>query len=144
MTIKKISAVALLAIAVSACGPIRGSSSGIQDVEYENGIIAHRASDVWLFSHDPSGGEDALHSGSVTVVDGCLLVDGAVVVWHRSHLAAAAEIAEAVMAGNQLHISVGGGGISAEGEDAGGLPVLITQKCPTMTVWFASGDLNRT
>ena len=100
-------------------------------------IEARQIDDVWIFSHNPNGGGDALHTGAATIDNGCLYVDGAVVVWHVDSIDQAEATITAVQAGEQPMLSIGGGGASLE-EGATSLPAEITDRCPTSTVWFGS------
>ncbi|NNF65107.1 MAG: hypothetical protein HKN07_12740 [Acidimicrobiia bacterium] len=100
-------------------------------------IEARKFDDVWIFSHSPDGGDGALHTGVATINNGCLYVDGAVVVWHVDSIDQATATIEAVQAGQQPTLSIGGGGTSLE-EGATSLPAEITDRCPTSAVWFGT------
>ncbi len=113
-----------------------GAGTGTQD---GSGIEALRIDGVWVFRHQPAAGMDALHGGRGEIVDGCLLVDEAVVVWHADRLAEAAEAIAAIRAGENPELLIAGGGISIEeGASTEELPTVITDRCPTSTVWFGA------
>ena len=94
---------------------------------------------VWVFQHDPETVMQALHSGIAEIVNGCLYVDDAIVVWHVDRLDEAARVIAAVQSGEQPDLLIGGGGISLdEGASPEDLPPVITDLCPTSVVWFGS------
>lgn len=103
----------------------------------DRAIEASQIDGIWVFSHNPRGGGNALHGGTATIENGCLYVDGAVVVWHTESLDDAKSAIEAVHAGEAPSLSIGGGGISLE-EGATSLPSEVTDLCPTSTVWFGA------
>ena len=82
---------------------------------------------------------DALHSGTPEIVNGCLVVDATIVVWHLDGIDVAADAIAAVRAGENPRLLVGGGGISVD-ERAGPdqIPTIITDLCPTSAVWFGA------
>lgn len=105
-------------------------ASGIQRVQMDG---------TWVFFHDPESSMEALHSGVPEIVDNCLYVDSAVVVWHVDQLVSAQAAIEAVRAGRITDLIIGGGGFSLdEGATAEEIPVIISDVCPTEAVWFAS------
>ena len=72
-------------------------------------------------------------------MNGCLYIDGAIVVWHVDRIDEAARAITAVRAGESPQLLVGGGGISLEeGALPDQLPAVITDRCPTSTVWFGA------
>ncbi len=100
-------------------------------------IDALQVEGVWVFSHSQAGGDDALHGGVATIENGCLYVDGAIVVWHVDGLAEAKAAIASVREGGRPELSIGGGGISLD-EGAAELPASVTQRCDTTTVWFGT------
>lgn len=117
------------------------SVSSLPPEESRNGITARLVADTWIFSHNPNGGADGLHGGFASIVDGCLLVDGAVVIWHEDDIVPAGDLIAAVHAGERPNVSVGGGGVTlAEGGDVSQFPGIILDRCSTDTIWYASGD----
>ncbi len=135
----------LLALAVFgavACGsrtdavpraPLTTTTSGTSN---DGGVQAVQLDGVWIFQHRPSGGNDALHGGSPAIVDGCLRVGGAVVVWHVDHLDRAEAAIAAARRGDAEPLSIGGGGLSlAEGGQLGQIPESIRELCPIDEVW---------
>ena len=46
------------------------------------GIEAFQIDGVWVFQHQPEFSMDALHGGTPEIVDGCLVIDKTIVVWH--------------------------------------------------------------
>ena len=82
---------------------------------------------------------DALHSGTPEIVNGCLVVDNTIVVWHFDCTDDAAEAIAAAKAGESPQLLIGGGGISLdEGATPDQIPTIITDLCPTSAVWFGA------
>ncbi len=82
---------------------------------------------------------EALHSGTPEIVDGCLVVDNTIVVWHVDRLDEADEAVAAAKAGESPQLLIGGGGISLdEGATPDQIPSTITDLCPTSAVWFGA------
>lgn len=107
----------------------------------EDGITASQFEGTWLFGHRPQVSMAALHGGIATIDDGCLLVDGAAVVWYEDALPAAQELVDLIQSGETVSVLVGGGGISLD-EGGGPLPTIITDRCSVTTVWYgASGEV---
>ncbi|MCH8991960.1 MAG: hypothetical protein IIA44_09470, partial [Acidobacteria bacterium] len=46
------------------------------------GIEAFQIDGIWVFQHRSEAAMDALHSGTPEIVNGCLVVDATIVVWH--------------------------------------------------------------
>ncbi|MFQ5948588.1 MAG: hypothetical protein ACE5KX_06995 [Acidimicrobiia bacterium] len=81
----------------------------------------------------------ALHSGTPEIIDGCLVIDDTIVVWHVDRIDEAAKAIEAVKAGESPQLLIGGGGISLdEGARPDQIPTAITDRCPTSAVWFGA------
>lgn len=109
------------------------------DPERVDGIDALQIDGVWVFTHDPEGADAALHSGAPEIVNGCLVVDNTVVVWHVDRLDEADEAVAAAKAGESPQLLIGGGGISLdEGASPDEIPSIITDLCPTSAVWFGA------
>ena len=103
------------------------------------GIEAFQIDGVWVFQHQPAGFNEALHGGTPEIVDGCLVIDKAIVVWHADRIDEAAKAIAAVKAGESPQLLIGGGGISIdEGARPDQFPTVITDQCPTSTVWFGA------
>lgn len=109
-------------------------------------IGAEQYDNVWVFEHAPAAGPDALYTGTVSIVDGCLFVGDAIVVWHASRQSDPQALIKAVQAGEDLTVALGGAGIGedsmAEG-DPRPIPTFISERCPTTSVWFANADAMR-
>ncbi|MEA2001324.1 MAG: hypothetical protein U9N84_05495 [Actinomycetota bacterium] len=104
-----------------------------------NGIEAFQIDGVWVFQHNPEGWDDALHSGTADVVNGCLVVDGTIVIWHIDRIDEAADVIAAINAGGAPQLLIGGGGISLnEGATPDQIPAIIADQCPTSAVWFGA------
>lgn len=104
-----------------------------------NGIEAVEIDGVWVFMHDPGNYMEALHSGKPEILDGCLMVDDAVVVWHTDMFEDAAAAIAAVKAGDSPQYLISGGGLSVtEGADPMQIPEVITDRCSTEAVWFGA------
>ena len=109
------------------------------DPEPVDGIGALQIDGIWVFTHDPEGADAALHSGAPEIVNGCLVVDNTIVVWHVDRLDEADEAVAAAKAGESLQLIIGGGGISLdEGASPDQIPSIITDLCPTSAVWFGA------
>ena len=94
---------------------------------------------VWVFQHNPEGSNAALHSGTAEIVDGCLIVDNTIVVWHVDRIDDATRAIAAIKAGDTPHLLVGGGGLSiVEGASPDLIPTFITERCPTQAVWYGA------
>ena len=105
----------------------------------ENGITALQIDGVWVFHHEPDGANGALHGGTAEIVDGCLLVDSTIVVWHVDTLDEAEEAIAAVRAGESPQLLIGGGGISLdEGADLSQFPSVITDRCSARAIWYGA------
>ena len=105
----------------------------------DEGIEALQIDGVWVFQHQPGSGMEALHSGTPEIVDGCLVVDNTIVVWHVDRIDEATEVIAAVNAGESPQLLIGGGGISVdEGARPDHFPTVITDQCPTSAVWFGA------
>ena len=149
--------VAVLMVVVAACGSgtestsardeasTTGPTSTDADAEPRNGaadkagIEAFQIDGVWVFQHQPEYSMDALHSGTAEIVDGCLVIDNSIVVWHADRIDEAAKAIAAVKAGESPQLLIGGGGISIdEGARPDQFPTIITDQCPTSTVWFGA------
>jgi hypothetical protein len=114
------------------------SSAAPQD-DTDEGVRATQIDGVWVFEYTPNGGMDALHGGTPEVIDGCLVVDGAIVVWSSGRLDEATAAIAAVKAGERPQLLIPGGGISLdEGADQSQIPEAISELCATDTVWFAA------
>ncbi len=103
------------------------------------GIEALQIDGVWVFQHQPEAAMDALHSGTPEIVNGCLVIDNTVVVWHLDRIEDAADVVAAVNAGESPQLLIAGGGLSlAEGASQDQIPSVITDLCPTSAVWFGA------
>lgn len=96
---------------------------------------------VWVFTYAdaPDYNENALGNGQATVVDDCLLMGDAVVVWYDHHLEAVDDIIARVQSGETVHLQVGGGGLSLdEGSTADDFPPDVLEHCSASAIWFAA------
>lgn len=108
-------------------------------------IDAIQIDDVWVFAYaqTPSSSMDALGGGTATVVDGCLQMGDAVVVWRPAHLSEIEEVVAAIEAGDTVVLEVGGGGLSLdEGSSLDDFPAAVLEHCTPRELWF-SADLLR-
>jgi len=124
---KRLPAVACLALLIAACGS--DSTSSASDVE------SLEIDGVWVFHHASSGGDDALHGGVAEIKNDCLYVDDAVVVWHEDQIDQASKLIASIKSGDEPQVSLPGGGISL---DEGDTPIAASIKdlCPTRVVWY--------
>lgn len=109
------------------------------DAEPVTGIEALQIDGVWVFQHQPEAHNDALHSGTPEIVNGCLVVDNTIVVWHVDRIGDATDVIAAAKAGESPELLIGGGGISLdEGARPDQIPSVITDLCPASAVWFGA------
>lgn len=95
---------------------------------------------VWVFTYGetPDLSMDALGGGDAAVVDGCLQMGDAVVIWRDEHLGVVEEIIQSVDAGDTVGIRVGGGGLSLdEGSTLDDFPDVVLEHCAPVEIWFA-------
>ena len=149
--------VAVLMVAGAACGSgtepasakDEASTTGttLTDVDAEPGksaedtagIEALQIDGVWVFQHQPEFAMDALHGGTPEIVEGCLVIDNTIVVWHVDRIDEAAGAISAVKSGVSPRLLIAGGGISLdEGARPDQIPAVITDRCPTSAVWFGA------
>jgi hypothetical protein len=139
MTRRAIAAL-LAALTLAACGgESHDNPNGETPTEVDSaaGIQATLVDGVWLFYHDPDGWNDALFTGTPSVVNGCLFVGDAIVVWHVERRDASEEALALARRGEGSPLRIGGGGISLD-EGNTPLPSLITERCSTRLVWFGA------
>jgi len=109
------------------------------DASEDEPVVALQIEGVWVFEHDPNGYYDAEHSGRADIVDGCLVVDNAVVIWHVSRRADVERVVSEVLSGMHPQIRLGGGGLSlSEGSTLDDFPAAVTEHCAVSEVWFAA------
>ncbi len=104
-------------------------------------VEAQEVDGVWVFTYAeaPDASMDALATGTASVVDGCLLVGDAVVVWHDHHLDDVNDAIAGVDRGEVVSLQVGGGGLSLdEGSSEDDFPPLVVEHCSPTEVWFSS------
>jgi hypothetical protein len=110
-------------------------------IEESYEILAEQIEGAWVFyySEPPLMNMQALHSGEVLVVDGCLEIDGLAVIWYEDQLATVEEALERVGQGESVSLRFGGGGSSLdEGASLEELPAEIYERCDPRGVWWAS------
>jgi hypothetical protein len=136
----RVGAVIAATVFVASAGiALAFSVGGSSNPEGIDGPEALQIEGVWVFQHQPEFALTALHGGIPEIVNGCLYVDGAIVVWHVDRIEEAAGAIAAVRADESPQLLVGGGGISLEeGASPDQLPAVITDRCPTSTVWFGA------
>lgn len=109
------------------------------DVSQVDEVTALQIDGVWVFEYDPDGFDNALLSGPADIVDGCLVVDNAVVVWHVSQRSEAESVVSEVLSGKHPQMELGGGGLSlSEGSILDDFPAAVTERCAVSEVWFAN------
>jgi hypothetical protein len=108
-------------------------------------VDAQQRDGVWVFTYAeaPIANDDALGTGRAAVVDDCLWMGDAVVVWHDRHLTDVDDVIARVLAGEALDLQVGGGGLSlAEGSTVDDFPAVVSEHCSASEIWFsADSDL---
>jgi len=90
---------------------------------------------VYAYEAQPHFMMDALSSGTLVVEDGCLLLNGAVVVWWPEHLEMVELAIAGIESGGAPMVELGGGGVGTVGEMMGDL----NAACASRPVWYA-GD----
>lgn len=126
-----------LALVAGGCGPT---------IVLEADVVAEQRDGVWVFSYaeTPDFSMEALGGGRAAVVDGCLWMGDAVVVWRESHLALVDDVLARVQSGEALDLQVGGGEVGlGEGGTRDDLPPAVIEHCPAEAVWLA-GDSDLT
>ncbi len=122
------------ALSAGACRTVVDGSAEVVEQERDG---------VWVFTYasTPSYTSDALAGGPAAVVDGCLQMGDAVVIWHDQHLAAVDDVIARVAAGEALTLTVGGGGRSLEeGSTVDDFPIEVVERCPAAReIWFSAG-----
>lgn len=114
-------------------------SAATQGSDDVSGIDAAEIDGVWVFRHEPEVFMDALHSGTPEIVNGCLMIDNTVVVWHTDTFEDATAAIAAAKAGDSSQLVISGGGLSvSEGADPAQIPDVISDRCPTDAVWFGA------
>jgi len=124
------------------------SAGGAGNADYSpaavgDGIEALQIDGVWVFQYEtePDVIMEALHSGPVEIVDGCLFVEDMIVIWHPKRLSDVEAAIAAVQAGGSLELRTGGGGFSLdEGSTADEIPTVIAERCSTTGWWYGSPD----
>ena len=136
----RVGAVIAATVFVASAGiALAFSVGGSNNPEGRDGPEALQIDAIWVFQHQPESANRALHGGMPEIVNGCLYVDGAIVVWHVNRIDEAAQTIAAVRAGESPQLLIGGGGISLdEGASPDQIPAVITDRCPTSTVWFGA------
>ena len=124
----------LLCLSLLACPTV---------IEESYEVLAQQLDGVWVFhySEPPLVTMQALHSGEVLVIDGCLEIDGLAVIWHEDQLATVEDALQRVDQGETVSLSFGGGGSSLdEGASLEDFPDAILEHCDPRGVWWASDD----
>ena len=137
----------LMAVAILAtgCSGTVADTDNVEKIEVTRGAIDVKGIEaididgVWVFRHDPESSMAALHSGTPEILNGCLMIDNTVVVWHTDAFEDAAAAIAAAKAGASRQYLIGGGGLSVtEGADPMQIPEVISDRCSTEAVWFGA------
>lgn len=120
-------------LALAACHPVLGG-----DTE----LAAQQVAGVWVFTYVVAGGleYDALNTGEVAVVDDCLRVGDALVVWHPEQLPVVEEALARVAAGEAPKLTVAGGGSSRDESEDFALPDVLAARCAADAVWYGASS----
>lgn len=124
----------LLALVLMACVTV---------IEESYEVVPQQIGEVWVFAYSepPLSWNDALNTGEALVVDGCLEVGGAVVIWHQDQLGTVEEAITRLEQGEILSLQVGGGGLSlSEGSTVEDFPAEVLEHCSATAVWFSSRE----
>jgi hypothetical protein len=127
-----------LSLLAAACKPAASPTSPSPAPTSGPGVVDVQIDGVWVFTHAARDSMDALHGGVPEIVDGCLVVDGLVVVWRDERIAEAKAAVRAAKAEDETPLRLAGGGISrSEGADASAFPRAVLLRCPNADgVWF--------
>lgn len=109
--------------------------------DFRGEVEGEQVDGVWVFAYaeDPDSEMQALHGGDVAVVDGCLQVGDAVVVWHDHHLADVEAFLQSVEIGETVTIELGGGGFSLdEGGTVDDFPDAVLEHCSPNVIWYSA------
>ncbi len=131
---RSVLALTVLTASVAACGPVIGGDPSVE---------ASQVDGVWVFTYaeDPGFYMQALGGGEAAIVDGCLEVGGAVVVWHAQQLDQVEEVFALIEAGESPTVRVGGGGTSLdEGGSLDEFPDAVLEHCATTSLWWAGPE----
>ena len=139
----KYSLLASLVASTAVAVAIGSSLEAAPTVHTDRGVDAVQAVEVdgvWVFQHDPAEvSNDALHSGTPAIVNGCLVIDDAVVIWPSDQIDQAEHVVSGVLAGDVRSVTVSGGGLSLdEGATPDQLPGAVVTQCAADAVWFAA------
>ncbi|MBC8073217.1 MAG: hypothetical protein IAG13_33150 [Deltaproteobacteria bacterium] len=137
----------VLALAASCKAPssadqeAHGETSGTVSV-VSAGVTATKVEDVWIFigaSHpEPEKGQgkmkvittDALRGGRPTIKNGCLLVDGEVIVWWSDQTALAKRLVTDARSGSTTEAVLPSGA-------TGDAPTVVSDRCGVTKVHYA-------
>jgi len=123
-----------VAAALGACSTTETS----EDPE----IDALQFEETWVFAYSetPNASMEALGGGEASIVDGCLQMGDAVVIWRQSHLDDVEALVLDIEAGGTPFIQVGGGGMSLEEDGGDDFPDEVLEHCSPAEIWFAGGE----
>ena len=110
-------------------------------VEEHDEVEAQQFDGVWVFTYGetPDIMMEALSTGTASVVDGCLLVEDAVVIWYDHHLDDVEVVVAGVNQGETAKLQVGGGGFSLdEGSGTEEFPPVVMEHCSPTAIWFSN------
>jgi hypothetical protein len=96
-------------------------------------ISVMQSDGVWLFTYDPEATADAGLSGDATVVDGCLVAGGRVVIWSEQTLPLAREMIEAIKGGMTVSVRLGG-------HETSEVPTVVGSRCNADSIWYCGRE----
>lgn len=108
-------------------------------------IVTEKIDDTWVFFYDelPAVSMQSKFEGRASISDGCLYVDGMIVIWDRQRFEELEQTILRLQDHKVVNLHGGGGGVSlSEGATPDQIPAVITDRCKTSTVWFSEPATN--
>jgi len=106
-------------------------------------VDAFQLEGAWVFTYSQpqESSMQALTTGQAAVVDGCLQIGDAVVIWRDDHLSTVEEVLLRINAGETISVRVGGGGASLdEGGTVDDFPAEVLEHCSPTEIWFSGSE----
>lgn len=110
-------------------------------------VVAEQVDGIWVFFHAETPAAkgvkrasfQARNEGSASIAGGCLYVDKQIVVWGRLRADEVRATVSDVSSGKRVIIRMSGAGRTIrEGATQNDFPKVITEHCPTTSIWWAS------
>lgn len=114
----------------------------------ETRVVAEQVDGIWVFFHAETPAAkgvkrasfQALNEGTASISGGCLYVDKAIVVWGRLRADEVRETVSDLSSGKRVIVRMSGAGSAIrEGATQRDFPKVITERCPTRSIWWTNG-----